>query len=395
MKKLLSISLCFVLITVAFMACQKELSLENGLEITTMAKGSLQDTNGNCLPDTVYGTWYNGVAPGDTNYVQIQVQVDSVGTYIIQSDTQNGLSFRDSGAFVSTGLQTIQLKPSGVALNPATTFFTISFDTSVCTFAVLIKDSTGTGLGQDAEMTLNSNGDTCMNAVVYGKTVEQTALDSTIAVEIEVNVTKPGKYDVSTSTVNGMTYTGSGTVTSTGVQTIVLFGTGTPESPGDYTFPVTIGSSSCSFQVHVVSSYNADNTAWQFTEGGTTMNGFMYSANVVDTLGLKVLYLYGMTPATFDTAFQAALLLPATGIAPGTFSTSASEAIFSYDNYRTDTNIYLADQGDTTVDMQFVITAYDALNRQVQGTFTGTAHKAGVTAPVNITAGSFKAQLDQ
>ncbi len=137
--------LCFS-VTTLFLSCQKEYSLEIG-QITS-ATGSLKDsTTGNCFASTVNGTYYNGVAPGDTNYVEITVNVTSPGTYFIATNTQNGFSFSDSGFFDKTGYGTVRLKAISTPTLPVTTDFTVSFDTSVCSFSVNVKDSTGTGLG--------------------------------------------------------------------------------------------------------------------------------------------------------------------------------------------------------------------------------------------------------
>lgn len=114
-----------------------------------VAAGSLTDSAGNCLPDTVIGTFYNGVTPGgDTAYVEIQVNVTQTGSYSIYTDgLPNGFEFADSGIFTNTGINTIRLKPIGTPIIPVSTIFNVSFDSSVCSFTVNVQDSTGTGLG--------------------------------------------------------------------------------------------------------------------------------------------------------------------------------------------------------------------------------------------------------
>lgn len=141
-------TLLFMLVSaVSFTGCQKEYSIENPFPPGTLAKGSLKDTSNNCLPDSVHGTWYNGVTPGDTNFVEIKVRVTAVGVYKISTDLQNGVILSDSGAFNTVGLTTIRLKATGTFINPTTTFFNVSFDSTSCQFALNVKDSTGTGLG--------------------------------------------------------------------------------------------------------------------------------------------------------------------------------------------------------------------------------------------------------
>ncbi|CAN5838331.1 hypothetical protein BH10BAC2_BH10BAC2_34500 [soil metagenome] len=128
-------------------SCSKELSLENSISVFS-AEGSLWDSSDNCLPDSVYGTFYTGVQPGaDTAYVEIQVNVSVAGNYSISTDLQNGFMFADSGFFATTGINTVQLKPIGTPILIQPTVFTVSFDSSTCFFSVNVQDSTGTGLG--------------------------------------------------------------------------------------------------------------------------------------------------------------------------------------------------------------------------------------------------------
>src|SRR5207244_1654724 len=95
-----------------------------------------------------HGTFYNGVTPGsDTAFVEIQVNVDSIGSYRIYTDLQDGFMFADSGFFSTSGINTIRLKPIGTPILNITTNFTVRFDTTACNFTVNVHDSTGTGLG--------------------------------------------------------------------------------------------------------------------------------------------------------------------------------------------------------------------------------------------------------
>lgn len=149
MKKIVPfIPVALLLFLIYLPSCQKDLSLESGNDSLLTATGSLKDSFGSCLPDTLYGTFYNGITPGsDTAFIEIKVQVDQTGSYVISSDQQNGMLFSDSGFFVSTGVNVVRLKPIGTPILPIPTVYTVNFDTSVCTYVVTVKDSTGTGLG--------------------------------------------------------------------------------------------------------------------------------------------------------------------------------------------------------------------------------------------------------
>lgn len=145
MNKLFSYLFTICCITILF-SCNKEYSVETNLQ--ARAEGSLWDSTGSCLKDSVHGTFYNGVLAGsDTAYVEVQVNVTQTGVYSIASDMQNGFRFYDSGFFSTTGINTIHLKQQGTAILPASTTFAISFDSTTCGFTVNVQDSTGTGLG--------------------------------------------------------------------------------------------------------------------------------------------------------------------------------------------------------------------------------------------------------
>ena len=126
----------FVLFTIAS-GCIKELSLENHL-----AKGTLKDTLGICLPQTVHGTFYNGIAPGaDTAYIEVKVDVHTTGSYSVFTDLQNGFRFTSSGIFTTAGINIIKLIPEGIPNAQIPTDFIIRFDTSVCPLTINVHDS--------------------------------------------------------------------------------------------------------------------------------------------------------------------------------------------------------------------------------------------------------------
>src|ERR1700750_3435953 len=82
-------SVSAVVFILLFFACKKEPH-----NPPAPARGSLETQYGQCLPNTVHGTWYNGMsAEIDTNYVEINVHVTSPGSYTIISDKVNGVTF--------------------------------------------------------------------------------------------------------------------------------------------------------------------------------------------------------------------------------------------------------------------------------------------------------------
>ncbi|HTM90900.1 MAG TPA: hypothetical protein VL095_00670, partial [Flavisolibacter sp.] len=117
-----------------------------------------------------------------------------------------------------------------------------------------------------------------MNAAPAGTFTQGTALTSENKVTIDVNVTTAGTWNVTTSTVAGIPFSGSGTFTTTGNQAITLTASGTPNASGDQSFPVTVGTSSCSFIIAVGAGTNppvnsndyfplTQNSYWTYDDG--------------------------------------------------------------------------------------------------------------------------------
>lgn len=91
----------------------------------------------------------------------------------------------------------------------------------------------------------------CTLATVAGNYNIGTALTASNTVTAQVTIGTPGSYTISTNTVNGMTFSGTGNFTTTGTQNVVLTGTGTPAGSGSQNFTVTYNGSSCTFSIPV------------------------------------------------------------------------------------------------------------------------------------------------
>lgn len=79
--------------------------------------------------------------------------------------------------------------------------------------------------------------------------------ESTSYVEIRVNVTKGGTYNLSTNTINGYNFSGTGeldVLEEGAYQVIRLWASGTPINSGTIEFEVTFGESSATFNSYVV-----------------------------------------------------------------------------------------------------------------------------------------------
>lgn len=131
---------------ILFFACKKD----HPHNPPPPAGGSLQTEYGQCLPNTVHGTWYTGQsAEIDTNYVEINVHVTSPGSYTIISDKVNGVTFAASGIFSDTGMHAVHMEASGSFISPGATEFHTSFDSTSCRFYVYPQDSAGLSIAEN------------------------------------------------------------------------------------------------------------------------------------------------------------------------------------------------------------------------------------------------------
>ena len=283
MKKQLGYFLVLTAVLMTMTTCQKEVSFENG---TNLSHGSLlDDGTGDCLPKTVNGTYVAGNAlVATTNTIDLAVNVTKTGNYTIYSDTVQGYYFRATGVFSAVGSNQVTLKGFGTPTASGVHNFLIVYDSSACSVAVTVLPA-GTGV---AAFTLQTGtGGACAGFNVHGAYAVGVALNSSNTVDVGVNVTTVGTYNITTTAVNGMTFSASGTFASTGVQIITLNGSGTPSSGGSTSFPLTAGSSNCTFSVTVSSAAvgtlgGSGSACAPFTINGTyTAGTALVSSNTV------------------------------------------------------------------------------------------------------------------
>lgn len=108
------------------------------------------------------------------------------------------------------------------------------------------------GTGQDAVFTFGNSQGICSVVSSTGQYTMGTAITGTNIVTVDVNVSIPGSFNISTLPVNGISFQGSGTFTSIGPQSVQLIATGTPVSGGTYTFTTqATGVTGCTFDIFV------------------------------------------------------------------------------------------------------------------------------------------------
>ena len=389
-----NLSFALVLLLIGIFSCKKEESLENSK--TGTSSGSLQaDATNECLPKTVQGVYVAGVSLGSTNFIEVDIDVDLIGSYFITTDTINGYYFSGSGNFSATGINTVKLSGKGKPLAQGGDFFTVDFDSTSCNVAVTVLPATA---GAPAVFTLQTSGTNCMDASVSGDYTKGVVLNSTSKVTVKVNVTTIGSYSISTTATNGMTFSASGAFSTTGVQTVTLTGSGTPVNSGAISIPLTVGSTTCSFPVTVNATATnpppAGTYIWKFTSGGKITHGEVDGDGVLEVVSsgafsFTTIAFFGISAAV-DTSIVIAIadlnnVVNANETYVSTSTTSNSAGIeIDYGGVT-----FYADPQTPTASVTVKVTSHNTTTKVVAGTFSGTLKDQTGAQTLTITNGEF------
>ena len=143
----------------------------------------------------------------------------------------------------------------------------------------LYFDGVITNNGQ-AVGTLKSSAGICMPGFIFGSFVKDSVLKATDLVELYADISKTGTYVIKSDTVAGFYFSGSGSVSTTGINIIQIKAFGTPTIAGPNTFTFTFGTSVCKIDVYVNSGAPPP-TAFTFTCTGTTFGSGVYTAGTI------------------------------------------------------------------------------------------------------------------
>jgi hypothetical protein len=308
MKRLIN---CLFLLFVLsfFISCQKEVSVEQ----SAPSRGSLQNSLGDCLPKTVAGTYVANRTLIDSNFIEVTINVATAGSYMIATDTVNGYSFKAAGVFNATGATKVKLAGSGRPVIGGVNDFTVVFDTTFCFLSVTVLPAGSTG--GPATFNLQTPGAGCaVNFSPSGTYVKDVALNGGNTISAQINVTALGTWSVSTAPVNGYSFSGSGTFSTLGAQTIILQGSGKPLAAQTDNFPVTAGSSTCSFPITVTATVpppviNTDyfpltqNSYWTYDTNGTDTFKITNNGPVTFSGTTFQRFIYSDAGGNFDSAY--------------------------------------------------------------------------------------------
>lgn len=223
---------------------------------------SLAGSPGGCSSATIGGTYTLGAALTASNTVTLSVNVTTIGTYTITTTATGGMTFTASGTFAATGVQNVTLAGSGTPTTGGNNTIPVTAGSSNCSFVIPVSTASAGTLG--------AAGGACTPSTVNGTYTVGTALIAANNVSVQVNVTTIGTYTISSNTVTGFSFSGTGSFATTGANTISLNGTGTPTTAGAQTFTVTYGTSSCTFVVNVAAAPVSDyfprttNSNWSY-----------------------------------------------------------------------------------------------------------------------------------
>jgi hypothetical protein len=263
-----------------FMGCQKELSEENGRALGNLPK----DVLGNCQSPVINGNYVAGVALSPTTEsIALQINISQVGVYSIVSDTINGYYFSGTGVTGVTGINTVRLEARGTPTVVGTDVFNIKFDGTTCQINNIVTATPGGGGGGTAAVfTLGNTAGNCTSTPA-GVYAENFPTSTTLNyVDIGVTVTTAGTYNVTSTIVNGVKFSGSGNVSLTSTTIRLYADGGTPTAQGNTAYLLTVGTSTCSFSINYLAPLPIANL--NLNCGAATVTGtFQAGAPVIPT----------------------------------------------------------------------------------------------------------------
>ena len=379
MKRTSRLSVLVITLSIFIISCQKELDWGIGNKVSV---GSLlDDASGNCLGSTPSGTYKKDTVLTANNFISVTVDVDTIGTYTIYTDTVNGYFFRASGRFNTTGPQVVKLMGTGKPLIDGVNTFFVKYNGTICQFSIIVTAGSSGGGGGTSVYTID-----CSNANVVGTYSATIAMTPSNKVTLDVDVTTAGSWSLTSATANGISFSGSGTFSATGPQQITLTATNTPSLAGNFNFTVNNGTSSCSFPVTFTAPAVID---WKFTEGSVTYQGSFDDAQL-QSAGPAAIFAY-QGSSTGGDLFVFGLVDFGGGINANenynSNSLTSNSAGFSFLAGSGET--YSADNTTSGVNITIKVTSHNTGTKTIQGTFSGTVKNAA-NATKTISNGTFK-----
>jgi|GEM_PF-2540742 len=250
--------------------------------------------NGSQVNATVNGTFFTGTPLTGSETIVLPINTMVAGTTTITA-TGAGMTFTSGVITLNPGTTSITLTPAnntapivggdqsltlagdGIAGNCTTIPITIGTPPAVMTL-------TSTGY-----LNSNNTASTTGGRYVVAHTFNENDANPDIPqnIQLNVNVTTAGHYDFTSTTLNGVTYSASGTFTNTGANKVILTPSGTPDSVGTNNYTIT--GNGITANVPISFAYRTFNIV-SFVSGG----GYGFYNNPVATTILNGSGTFGM-----------------------------------------------------------------------------------------------------
>lgn len=200
-----------------------------------------------CANAVVNGSYMQAVPTSSMNTIALPINVTATGVTTISTNTVNGISFTSGPINLSSlGSQIVTLSASGTPTNGGSTdliFTGSSGGTATCNVTVPVA-------AQPIAYTMS-----CGTIAVQGSYAPNVAMTAGNTMTLTVTASYGGAWSITTDEVNGVTFSGSGTLT-VGQNTLTLKATGMPVAGGIHEYSLTSNSSSgsvtCSHRVTFV-----------------------------------------------------------------------------------------------------------------------------------------------
>lgn len=262
-----------------FISCQKELEFNNGNGSVGFLKA---DISNNCLPGLVNGIYRADSTLRENNFIEVQVNATTKGYYLIVSDTVNGYSFKGEGTILNLGINTLRIYGRGRPIVAGLDTFRINYGTSFCNVTVSVIPTNTTV----SVFSLGGTPGSCTGFTSQGIYQVGVPLTSTNTVQMSVNVTVVGTYQIIVPATNGMSFVKEGVFTTLGPQSVTLSGSGTPTTPGTNNLSASNTAGSCIFTLNVLPSGSGSTAVYTLESTTGVCNGAV--ANGTYTAGVAL-----------------------------------------------------------------------------------------------------------
>lgn len=243
----------------------------------------------------------------------------------------------------------------------------------------------------------------CLPINVQGVYKTDSLLGAGNFIEVQVVVTTPGTYVISSDTVNGYYFRATGVFNLPGTNTVRLLGAGTPTSVGTDAFIVKYGGNECFFEVTVLAGTPGGGGGGAGDILEARVNGLPAqfnqspTATLITVLGFQSLSISGVT-AGGQNITMSITKTNASPITAATYTVNqfAAGNVINCLYTENGTNIFLA-QTDltTTQNPAFTITITSITATRVIGTFSGPVKENNGAGPAikTFTQGTFNVPI--